>query len=149
MWASEGATNDDTIHYIHDRAGNIIAEATSLGATEREYIWLPEAEIAPIMYARAQVDRPVAVVDAVNTASPQAWYVNVDHLHRPFRMTNAAKAVMWSATWTPWGLPHAITGAATLDARFPGQWFRLRGRAPHGSPKRRAPHSVSQCSKNR
>jgi RHS repeat-associated protein len=40
-------------------------------------------------------------------------------------MTNAAKAVMWSATWTPWGAPHAITGAAVLDARFPGQWFQL------------------------
>ena len=32
---------------------------------------------------------------------------------------------MWSATWTPWGSPHTITGAATLDARFPGQWFQL------------------------
>ncbi len=67
----------------------------------------------------------MAVVDGVNTATPQTWYVATDHLHRPIRMTNAAKAVMWSATWTPWGAPHAITGAAVLDARFPGQWFQI------------------------
>ena len=47
LWASEGATKNNTIQYVHDRMGNIIAEATSAGATAREYIWLPEAEIAP------------------------------------------------------------------------------------------------------
>ncbi len=124
MITNSGSANG-TVQYVHDRMGNIIAEATSAGATAREFIWLPEAEIAPTFQSRAQVDRPVAVVEGVNTASPQTWYVAVDHLHRPIRMTNAAKAVMWSATWTPWGAPHAITGAAVLDARFPGQWFQL------------------------
>ncbi len=122
---TNSGSSNGTIQYVHDRMGNIIAEATAAGATAREYIWLPEAEIAPTFQSRAQVDRPVAVVDGVNTATPQTWYVATDHLHRPIRMTNAAKAVMWSATWTPWGAPHAITGAATLDARFPGQWFQL------------------------
>ncbi len=65
------------------------------------------------------------MVDAVNTASPQTWYVNVDHLHRPIRMIDAAKTLVWSATWTPWGVPHAVTGAAVLESRFPGQWFQL------------------------
>jgi RHS repeat-associated protein len=41
------------------------------------------------------------------------------------RMTNAAKAAVWDAVWLPWGGVHAITGSATLDARFPGQWFQL------------------------
>jgi RHS repeat-associated protein len=40
-------------------------------------------------------------------------------------MTNAAKAAVWDAAWLPWGGVHSITGAATLDARFPGQWFQL------------------------
>lgn len=43
---------------------------------------------------------------------------NADHLNRPVRMTDAAKAAMWEAIWTPWGSPHAITGTTTLDARF-------------------------------
>ena len=88
---NSGSVNG-TVVYVHDQFASVIAEATSLGSTEREYIWLPEAEIAPTFSARAQVDRPVAVVDGVNTASPQTWYVNVDHLHRPIRMTNAGPA---------------------------------------------------------
>ena len=40
-------------------------------------------------------------------------------------MTNAAKATVWDVIWTPWGAPHTITGAQTLNARFPGQWFQL------------------------
>jgi hypothetical protein len=73
LWASEGATKNNTIQYVHDRMGNIIAEATAAGATAREYIWLPEAEIAPTFQSRAQVDRPVAVVDGVTVGgSPPA-----------------------------------------------------------------------------
>lgn len=36
----------------------------------REYIYLPEAEIVPTRQSRTQVDRPVAVVDGVNTGTP-------------------------------------------------------------------------------
>ena len=82
-------------------------------------------QIAPTMGSRAQIDRPLAVVDAVNTASPVTWYVHVDHLNRPIKMTDAAKAAVWTAVWAPWGSPHSITGSATLDARFPGQWYQM------------------------
>jgi RHS repeat-associated protein len=93
--------------------------------TVREYIYLPETEIAPTRDARTRVDRPLAVVNAVNTAAPVTWTVHVDHLNRPVRMTDAAKAAVWDAVWLPWGGVHSITGTATLDARFPGQWFQL------------------------
>jgi RHS repeat-associated protein len=91
----------------------------------REYIYLPETEIAPTRDARTRVDRPLAVVNAVNTATPATWTVHVDHLNRPVRMTDAAKAAVWDAVWLPWGGVHSITGTATLDARLPGQWFQL------------------------
>jgi RHS repeat-associated protein len=81
-------------------------------------------EITPTFRARAQVDRPLAVVNAVNT-TPVTWYVHVDHLARPIKMTTAAKASVWDAVWQPWGGQHTITGTAVLDARFPGQWFQL------------------------
>jgi RHS repeat-associated protein len=90
-----------------------------------EYLYLREAEIAPTRQSRTQVDIPVAVVDAVNTASPQLYMVHADHLGRPVRMTNSTKAAVWSAEYTPWGAPHSLTGAAALNARFPGQWFQL------------------------
>ncbi len=110
--------------------GNVIAETAGGGATGstgtvREYIWLYETEIAPTMASRAELDRPLAVVNAVNTVSPATWYVHVDHLNRPKKMTDGAKASVWDAVWQPWGAPYTITGSATLDARFPGQWFQL------------------------
>jgi RHS repeat-associated protein len=52
-------------------------------------------------------------------------YVHVDHLNRPKNMTNASKASVWDVDWAPWGAPYAITGSATLDARFPGQWYQM------------------------
>jgi RHS repeat-associated protein len=63
-------------------------------------------------------------MNAVNTATPATYWVSVDHLNRPVKMTTATKASVWDAIWQPWGGNHAITGSATLDARFPGQWFQ-------------------------
>jgi RHS repeat-associated protein len=95
------------------------------GGGPTEYIYLPEAEIAPTILTRSEVDRPIAVVEGVNTASPALWFVHVDHLSRPVLMTNTSKAVVWDAVFLPWGGVHSISGSATLDARFPGQWFQL------------------------
>lgn len=119
-------TPSGTSHLVHDRRGNVIAETDGSGSsgTQREYIWLPEAEIAPAFGSRAQIDRPLAVVDQVATA-PVMYWVHVDQLSRPIRMTDGSKASVWDAVWAPWGAPHLITGAAALDARFPGQWFQL------------------------
>ena len=53
-----GGTN--LTHFVHDLFGNVIAETNGIAAgTNREYIWLPEAEISPTFGSRAQVDRPL------------------------------------------------------------------------------------------
>ena len=39
-------------------------------------------------------------------------------------MTNTAKAVVWDAVWLPFGGVQAVSGVASLNARFPGQWFQ-------------------------
>lgn len=39
-------------------------------------------------------------------------------------MWDTTKASVWQAVWQPWGGAQSITGTATLDARFPGQWFQ-------------------------
>jgi RHS repeat-associated protein len=122
-------TPSGTVHSLYDRAGNLLAETAGGGATgstgtTREYIWLPDVEIAPTFGSRTKLDRPVAVVADVNT-TPVMYWAHIDHLHRPVKMTNAAKATVWNAVWKPWGEPEAITGTASLDARFPGQWFQI------------------------
>ncbi len=61
----------------------------------------------------------------MNTATPATYYVHTDHLHRPIRLSNAAKSIVWSAEYQPWGAVQSLSGALTLDLRFPGQWFQL------------------------
>jgi YD repeat-containing protein len=93
----------DLTHFVHDTFGNVIAETNGTGpaGTTREYIWLPETEIAPTSGSRAQIDRPLGVVSGIGGPSPQLWMVHVDHLNRPVRMTDGAKAFVWNATWLP------------------------------------------------
>jgi hypothetical protein len=111
-------------HYIHDLAGRLIAEGfgTTAGGVviTREYIWVPAPGLDP-------GDMPVMVVDNVDTASPVSYTVHADHLNRPIRMTDAARATVWQATWTPFGTAHAITGGRAKPP-LPGAIFPDRER---------------------
>jgi RHS repeat-associated protein len=69
--------------------------------------------------------RPIAVVNGVDTGSPVIYHVHVDQLGRPVLMTGPGRGILWRATFRPFGEVHSITGSASLDARFPGQWFML------------------------
>ena len=96
------------IHYIHDLAGNIIAEYNAYIANEgREYIWSDEG--------------PVAVIDQAGTTNAQMFQVHTDHLERPIMMTDGSKNIVWKATYLPFGGVYTITGSETLNHRFPGQ----------------------------
>jgi RHS repeat-associated protein len=122
-----------TVHYIYDLEGHLIAEADSAtGASVREYIWLPStvmyndtpAEEMGLTAANDNVpDLPLAVVNV--SATPVIYQVHSDHLGRPIRMTDAAKATVWQAIWKPWGEPQSITGTQANNLRFPGQYFQL------------------------
>jgi len=99
-----------TVHLIYDFDGNLIAEAdASTGLTRREYVWF--------------AGRPLAVFDRVDSGSPSFFSVHVDHLDRPVMMTNRDRTAVWRASYLPFGEVRSISGWATLDARFPGQWF--------------------------
>jgi RHS repeat-associated protein len=103
------------VHYIYDLQGHVIAEADgATGATTREYIWLaPATGLDP-------VDLPIGLV-----SSGTLYMVHTDHLARPIRVTNATKATVWSASYTSFGEPQAISGTLALDLRFPGQLFQI------------------------
>jgi RHS repeat-associated protein len=40
-------------------------------------------------------------------------------------MTDAAQAVVWDAVYEPFGTAASITGSASLNLRFPGQYFLI------------------------
>lgn len=98
-----------TLHLVHDLDGNVIAEYSGTGTLLREYVWLE--------------DRPIAAITA--GSPPTTYIVHTDHLERPVMMTDATAAVVWQASYLPFGEVASITGSATLDYRFPGQWFQL------------------------
>jgi RHS repeat-associated protein len=100
-----------TTHYIQDLQGQLIVEATDTGTPLREYIWID--------------DIPLAVFADLDTASPQLYFVHPDHLNRPLRMTDGTQAVVWDAVYRPFGDVHTITGSASLNLRFPGQYFLI------------------------
>jgi YD repeat-containing protein len=100
---TQNMTPASTTHYIYDRAGQLIAEASGTGAALREYIWLD--------------DMPLAGAADIDTFTPKLWYVHADHLNRPARMTDASKAVVWNAYYWPYGEVRSITGSALRNAR--------------------------------
>ena len=118
-----------TVHYIYDTDGHLIAEANSAtGATTREYVWLPSNDNSNDTLAEDIIggandntpDLPLAVIEGAST-----YYVHTDHLGRPTRMTDAARATVWQATWKPWGEIENISGTILNNLRFPGQYFQI------------------------
>jgi RHS repeat-associated protein len=100
-----------TTHYLYDLAGHLLVEADDTGQTLREYVWLG--------------DMPLAVVSDVNTGSPNLYYVHADQIDTPVMMTDDAKNVVWNALFLPFGSVESITGSATNNLRFPGQYFLI------------------------
>jgi RHS repeat-associated protein len=100
-----------TTHYLYDLKGHLLVEADSTGQTLREYVWID--------------DLPLAVVADVNTASSNLYYVHADQVNRPLKMTNGSEAVVWNATYRPFGEIVSITGPASNNLRFPGQYFLI------------------------
>jgi RHS repeat-associated protein len=103
-----------TVHYIHDLDGHIIAEAdAATGSITRDYIWMAANDNTP-------TDLPLAVAEASSL-----YQVHTDHLGRPTRMTDAAKASVWQAAYNPHGEAAGLSGAISNNLRFPGQVFQI------------------------
>src|SRR5260370_29852962 len=109
--ATQNMTPAGTTHYVYDLAGHLIAEASGTGTTVTEYVWLD--------------DMPLAVVANVDTSTPHLYFVHADHLHRPIKMTDSAEAIVWDAVYKPFGEVYSISGTASNNLRFPGQYFLI------------------------
>ena len=53
------------------------------------------------------------------------YYVHPDHLGTPQRITAADRAVVWDASYRPFG-EATVTGALTFNLRFPGSIWTAR-----------------------
>ncbi|MDE2384366.1 MAG: RHS repeat protein [Alphaproteobacteria bacterium] len=114
---STSATGGPTgqVAYVYDLDGHLIEEATaSTGAATRDYIWLASNDNQP-------VDMPLAVVDGGTTLS----MVHTDHLGRPIKLTSAAKAVVFTAVYKPFGEVYSTSASVASNLRFPGQYFLI------------------------
>ncbi len=97
----------NTVHYVYGPGGGLIGEYNGSGALIREYI---HANGEPL----AQIDKP--------GASESILYLHTDHLLTARYATNAAGSTVW--TWDSGAFgKEAPTGTATINLRFPGQYF--------------------------
>ncbi len=99
-----------TTHFHYDRAGHLIAEADSTGATIREYLWLG--------------DTPIGLVATQTGGSgPELFAVHTDHLATTLRITDNLQQTAWKSTREPFGESTlATTNTAIWPLRFPGQY---------------------------
>lgn len=96
-------TPTSTTHYLYEPGGALFAETDGAGNVTREYITLDGVTLA--------------VIDASGTS-----YVHADHLGTGQTMTGANGAVVWDATYRPFGEVTITTAVATLNQRLPGQY---------------------------
>ena len=97
------APTSTTTVYVHDLSDRIIAELSASGQTLREYIWLD--------------DMPVAVVDNVASGNPVIYYVHVDHLMRPARLTAQDTSWVWDVIYAPFGGVWPAAGFVDTEKR--------------------------------
>lgn len=101
--ASKTAGGATTLFH-YDLAGNLIAETDASGAPLKEYVWDDEG-------------RPLAQI-----AGGTLTFLHPDHLGTPRLGTDAGRAIVWQWYERPFGTGPP-GGAATVNLRYPGQYF--------------------------
>ncbi len=97
------------IHFLYDQSGQVIAEIdATTGATLREYIYVNGQQIA--------------IVDDTGTQEEETYFVHNDHLGTPQKITDQARAIVWDATYKPFGEVEVATAEIENNIRFPGQY---------------------------
>ena len=97
-----------TRHFLHDPDGHLLAEATAVGATTTEYVWLG--------------DTALAMVADADTASPRLFWFHTDQLGAPQKLTDQAGNLTWDAVLGPFGNLAGLTvNLVAQPLRLPGQ----------------------------
>jgi RHS repeat-associated protein len=88
---------------LYQHAGGVLLDETT-GGTETNYLYLN--------------GRPLAMLTGTTFT-----YLHDDNLGRPQVATDASQAVVWKASYFPYGDTHATSGSFTQNLRFAGQYF--------------------------
>lgn len=94
--------------YQYDQAGHLLETTDSQGHPQADYIYLG--------------DRPIATVQA---GGGQLYFLHDDRLGTPQAATNSAQAVVWKASYEPFGNASVSASAIVQDLRLPGQEFEI------------------------
>ncbi len=100
---SRKTINGVATYFICDQSGQLIYETSTSGITA-DYIYLNRQPIA-------------------KTEGSAVYFIHNDHLGTPQVMTDSAKTKVWEIETKPFGDGATITGTATLNLRFPGQYY--------------------------
>ena len=127
---SESSTRAETVTYTIQHAGGSSEITVNQQQPSAGWFRLGAFSMTPGQNHRVEVGGALegeTVADAVRfvsagTSAPGIHYVHADHLGSPQKMTDANQALVWDAVYTPFGQVHAITGTATTNQRFPGQY---------------------------
>ena len=96
-----------TTLYIYDQNGLLIAEYDGSGNWQKDYVYLN--------------GQPLTMIVA---GTPEnVYYYHNDHLGTPQVMTDSTGAVVWAATYEPFGKATITAEQITNNLRFPGQYF--------------------------
>ena len=127
---TENANRAETVTYRIHHAGGSSDILVNQQQPSGDWFHLGAFAMSPGQNHRVEVEGALAgetVADAVRfvsagTSAPGIHYVHADHLGSPHKMTDANQALVWDAVYTPFGQVHSITGTATNNQRFPGQY---------------------------
>ncbi len=128
-WTETGTRSQEVTYTIHHSGGSSDIQVNQQQPSAGWY-HLGMYTMSPGQNHRVEVYGALegeTVADAIRFVSsgvsaPGISYVHADHLGSPQKMTDSAKTVVWDAVYTPFGQVHSITGMATNNQRFPGQY---------------------------
>jgi len=109
----EKVHNASSTRYVYGLDGALLAETDAAGTAQVEYVYVEGTPLA-VLYPAGAV--PLA-------------YVHTDPLGTPQALTDAAGAVVWRASYDPFGAatvnadPDGDGQAVTFNPRLPGQYF--------------------------
>ena len=111
-----------TTLFQYDQSDDLLEQADSAGASQVDYVYLGS--------------RPVATIQPSNG---QIYFLHDDHLGTPQAATDNMQAVVWSATYQPFGYTSTDAGAIVQDLRLPGQEFEIETGWDHNGFRNYAP----------
>lgn len=125
-----------TTHTVYDEHRQPLADLDADGRILRQYIWLADLPLAvidtPQGLAPAKLDkgftaqRAGALLGLLRTAlnpPERIVWLHGNHLRAPELATDTNGAVLWRATYAPFGAATIQSLGFTLDLRLPGQVF--------------------------